>query len=222
MTKQNAIETVTSYFEEIDTRALVLDLKTTKDAEADYEASKYLFGDQDPESEPLENHEDLLEENEKLLIEYYKKQPEEFFAEWNEGNLLLIMARDLKSITIKITKSGLNITEILERTKRIYGNVRDRYFDGDRTEDIVWFLNFITSGEPTKGNYGHVPVKIIPSTSQIDRLLQNYVNHMFFRLILSLSMKSQKKFRGSSVIQMSMKAHTNNGLTTTIGVTRII
>lgn len=68
MTKQNAIETVTSYFEEIDTRALVLDLKTTKDAEADYEASKYLFGDQDPESEPLENHEDLLEENEKLLI----------------------------------------------------------------------------------------------------------------------------------------------------------
>ena len=28
MTKQNAIETVTSYFEEIDTRALVLDLKT--------------------------------------------------------------------------------------------------------------------------------------------------------------------------------------------------
>lgn len=152
MTKQNAIETVTSYFEEIDTRALVLDLKTTKDAEADYEASKYLFGDQDPESEPLENHEDLLEENEKLLIEYYKKQPEEFFAEWNEGNLLLIMARDLKSITIKITKSGLNITEILERTKRIYGNVRDRYFDGDRTEDIVWFLNFITSGEPTKGN----------------------------------------------------------------------
>ena len=78
MTKQNAIETVTSYFEEIDTRALVLDLKTTKDAEADYEASKYLFGDQDPESEPLENHEDLLEENEKLLIEYYKKQPEEF------------------------------------------------------------------------------------------------------------------------------------------------
>lgn len=45
MTKQNAIETVTSYFEEIDTRALVLDLKTTKDAEADYEASKYLFGD---------------------------------------------------------------------------------------------------------------------------------------------------------------------------------
>ena len=62
----------------------------------------------------------------------------------------------------------------------------------------------------------------IPSTSQIDRLLQNYVNHMFFRLILSLSMKSQKKFRGSSVIQMSMKAHTNNGLTTTIGVTRII
>ena len=88
MTKQNAIETVTSYFEEIDTRALVLDLKTTKDAEADYEASKYLFGDQDPESEPLENHEDLLEENEKLLIEYYKKQPEEFFAEWNEGNLL--------------------------------------------------------------------------------------------------------------------------------------
>ena len=67
MTKQNAIETVTSYFEEIDTRALVLDLKTTKDAEADYEASKYLFGDQDPESEPLENHEDLLEENEKLL-----------------------------------------------------------------------------------------------------------------------------------------------------------
>ena len=161
MTKQNAIETVTSYFEEIDTRALVLDLKTTKDAEADYEASKYLFGDQDPESEPLENHEDLLEENEKLLIEYYKKQPEEFFAEWNEGNLLLIMARDLKSITIKITKSGLNITEILERTKRIYGNVRDRYFDGDRTEDIVWFLNFITSGEPTKGNYGHVPVKIM-------------------------------------------------------------
>ena len=39
MTKQNAIETVTSYFEEIDTRALVLDLKTTKDAEADYEAA---------------------------------------------------------------------------------------------------------------------------------------------------------------------------------------
>ena len=31
MTKQNAIETVTSYFEEIDTKALVLDLKTTKD-----------------------------------------------------------------------------------------------------------------------------------------------------------------------------------------------
>ena len=146
MTKQNAIETVTSYFEEIDTRALVLDLKTTKDAEADYEAAKYLFGDQDPESETLNNHEDLLEENEKLLIKYYKKQPEEFFAEWNEGNLLLIMARDLKSITSKITKSGLNITEILERTKRIYGNVRDRYFDGDRTEDIVWFLNFITSG----------------------------------------------------------------------------
>ena len=161
MTKQNAIETVTSYFEEIDTRALVLDLKTTKDAEADYEAAKYLFGDQDPESETLNNHEDLLEENEKLLIKYYKKQPEEFFAEWNEGNLLLIMARDLKSTTSKITKSGLNITEILERTKRIYGNVRDRYFDGDRTEDIVWFLNFITSGEPTKGNYGHVPVKIM-------------------------------------------------------------
>lgn len=175
MTKQNAIETVTSYFEEIDTRALVLDLKTTKDAEADYEASKYLFGDQDPESEPLENHEDLLEENEKLLIEYYKKQPEEFFAEWNEGNLLLIMARDLKSITIKITKSGLNITEILERTKRIYGNVRDRYFDGDRTEDIVWFLNFITSGEPTKGNYGHVPVKIMHRCLRMYKK-QGYVN----------------------------------------------
>ena len=53
MTKQNAIETVTSYFEEIDTRALVLDLKTTKDAEADYEAAKYLFGDQDPEIDTL-------------------------------------------------------------------------------------------------------------------------------------------------------------------------
>lgn len=175
MTKQNAIETVTSYFEEIDTRALVLDLKTTKDAEADYEAAKYLFGDQDPESETLNNHEDLLEENEKLLIKYYKKQPEEFFAEWNEGNLLLIMARDLKSTTSKINKSGLNITEILERTKRIYGNVRDRYFDGDRTEDIVWFLNFITSGEPTKGNYGHVPVKIMHRCLRMYKK-QGYVN----------------------------------------------
>ena len=77
-------------------------------------------------------------------IKYYKKQPEEFFAEWNEGNLLLIMARDLKSITIKITKSGLNITEILERTKRIYGNVRDRYFDGDRTKNTIQYrLNHI-------------------------------------------------------------------------------
>ena len=68
MTKQNAIETVTSYFEEIDTRALVLDLKTTKDAEADYEAAKYLFGDQDPESETLNNHEDLLEENSREVL----------------------------------------------------------------------------------------------------------------------------------------------------------
>ena len=144
MTKQDVIETVETIFEDVDTRSFVNFLEEPEDLKADYEAAKYLFGDQDPESDTLEDHEDLLKENEKLLLEYYKKQSEEFFAEWNEGNLLLIMARDLKSITSKITKSGLNITEILERTKRIYGNVRDRYFDGDRTEDIVWFLNFIT------------------------------------------------------------------------------
>ena len=137
MTKQDVIETVETIFEDVDTRSFVNFLEEPEDLKADYEAAKYLFGDQDPESDTLEDHEDLLKENEKLLLEYYKKQSEEFFAEWNEGNLLLIMARDLKSITSKITKSGLNITEILERTKRIYGNVRDRYFDGDRTEDIV-------------------------------------------------------------------------------------
>ena len=175
MTKQDVIETVETIFEDVDTRSFVNFLEEPEDLKADYEAAKYLFGDQDPESDTLEDHEDLLKENEKLLLEYYKKQSEEFFAEWNEGNLLLIMARDLKSITSKITKSGLNITEILERTKRIYGNVRDRYFDGDRTEDIVWFLNFITSGEPTKGNYGHVPVKIMHRCLRMYKK-QGYVN----------------------------------------------
>ena len=126
MKKRDVIETVTSYFEEIDTRALVLDLKTTKDAEADYEAAKYLFGDQDSESETLENHEDLLEENEKLLIEYYKKQPEEYFHcsshrpyacfdPYDESDILQDMAKDLIVMRTKDVTGGVT------RMWKVYG-----------------------------------------------------------------------------------------------------
>ena len=84
------------------------------------------------------------------------------------------MTRDLKENASRITKSGLNITELLERAKKICGNGSGGILKwARRTEDIAWYLNLVTSGQTAKGNYSHVPVKIM------QRCLKMYMDQGF-------------------------------------------